>query len=208
MVHNPLGMSPLLLYTTTAAIIIIQTPTAFGWIPRTILTSSSGVRNLSDVGSRRRVLLSASNKVNNNSSKNIDDESDDARGDNKKGHDEGDSRLPLFAEGDRRLRASVLRLEAIFNDVEMDTDYFIDDSNKSNNNGKSLLDGERVVLGGWMDWDEGPCKGDSCGDESDVSLIFCNAYDVLYHVVIVWYWFVLLKIPFTHPVLSLHIFSR
>ena len=145
MVHNPLGMSPLLLYTTTAAIIIIQTPTAFGWIPRTILTSSSGVRNLSDVGSRRRVLLSASNKVNNNDSKNINDESDDAIGDNKKGHDEGE-RLPLFAEGDQQLRASVLRLEAIFNDVEMDTDYFIDDSNKDNNNGKSIITTLIVIL--------------------------------------------------------------
>ena len=67
----------------------------------------------------------------------------------------------------------MLRLEAIFNDSEIDSDFFTakDTTNKKDvllNNGE-----ERVVLGGWMDWEsEGglpECTGDSCGGDFDVS---------------------------------------
>lgn len=89
------------------------------------------------------------------SARNADDD------ENRKMDDDSDQRddlEPLFAEGD--LTDYVSRLEAI-----MDPDFFVDDTN-----GKSqrLLDGgERVVLGDWMDWEEGLCRGDSCGDEFD-----------------------------------------
>ena len=72
--------------------------------------------------------------------------------------------MPLFSlEVDHQ--ASILKLEAIFNDI--------DTKDKST----SLINSkDRVVLDSWMDWTAAddnsvPCKGDSCGDgdEFDVS---------------------------------------
>ena len=34
-----------------------------------------------------------------------------------------------------------------------------------------LQEGDRVILGDWMEWDEGPCFGDSCGEEEVRSMI-------------------------------------
>ena len=87
------------------------------------------------------------------------DKSDESSssGDTNNNKEEEDDRLPLFSsEVDHH--ASILKLEAIFNDI--------DTKDKS----ASLINSkDRVVLDSWMDW---PCKGDSCGDESDVSIFF------------------------------------
>ena len=86
--------------------------------------------------------------------------SDDTNNDKE----EDDDRLPLFSsEVDHQ--ASVLKLEAIFNDIDTDTK----DKSASLINSK-----DRVVLDSWMDWTDDnlvPCKGDSCGDV-DVSIFF------------------------------------
>ena len=128
--------------------------TAFGWIPR--LTTRYG--NFQSC-STRRILLSYANKSNDDNDKHVN-KSGNKSGDttNNNGYDdkEEEDRLPLFSsEVDHQ--ASVLKLEAIFNDI--------DTKDKS----ASLINSkDRVVLDSWMDW---PCKGDSCGDgdEFDVS---------------------------------------
>ena len=162
---------------TILAAILIQSPsTALGWIPRfsgSSSTCNSGIRKSGCCFSRdaaRRFILSAGKS---NDDNNIDDnrldKSSDSDGDNN-----NDDVLPLFSEKELKLRTSMLRLEAIFNDSEIDSDFFTakDTTNKQDvllNNGE-----ERVVLGGWMDWEsEGgilpECTGDSCGDDFDVS---------------------------------------
>ena len=105
-------------------------------------------------------MLSFANKANDNDMPDKSDELSSSSGDtsNNNGYDkEDDDRLPLFSsEVDHH--ASILKLEAIFNDI--------DTKDKS----ASLINSkDRVVLDSWMDW---PCKGDSCGDESDVSIFF------------------------------------
>eukprot|EP00571_Detonula_confervacea_P011239 CAMPEP_0172298716 /NCGR_PEP_ID=MMETSP1058-20130122/1242_1 /TAXON_ID=83371 /ORGANISM="Detonula confervacea, Strain CCMP 353" /LENGTH=179 /DNA_ID=CAMNT_0013008003 /DNA_START=52 /DNA_END=591 /DNA_ORIENTATION=+ len=141
---NPLRSSQPALF---AAIILLILPSAiFGWIPR-ILTSCSRTRG-SDVG--QRVSLSASNV--NDDNREIDDNSDQPDDIDREAEI-----LPLFAE----LNA-LSRLEAMF---DMDLDFYIDGTDEKS---QQLLEGgERVVLGDWMDWDEGLCTGESCGDEND-----------------------------------------
>ena len=166
---------------TILAAILIQSPsTALGWIPRFSGSSSTCNSNIRKSGccfsrDAKSVILSAGKS---NDDNNIDDnnnrldKSADSDGDNN-----NDDVLPLFSEKELKLRTSMLRLEAIFNDSEIDSDFFTakDTTNKQDvllNNGE-----ERVVLGGWMDWEsEGgilpECTGDSCGDDFDVSLSF------------------------------------
>lgn len=162
---------------TILAAILIQSPsTALGWIPRfsgSSSTCNSSIRKSGCCFSRdaaRSVILSAAGKSNDDN--NIDDnnrldKSADSDGDNN------NDVLPLFSKKELKLRTSMLRLEAIFNDSEIDSDFFTakDTTNKKDvllNNGE-----ERVVLGGWMDWEsEGglpECTGDSCGGDFDVS---------------------------------------
>jgi len=143
----------LLLYAL--ALILTLSSTAFGWIPR--LTTRYG--NFQSF-SRRRILLSFANKSNDNDMPNKSDEPLSSGDTNNNKGEDGD-RLPLFSsEVDHH--ASVLKLEAIFNDI--------DTKDKS----ASLINSkDRVVLDSWMDWTDDklvPCKGDSCGDE--VSIIF------------------------------------
>lgn len=116
-----------------------------------MLTSCSRARG-SDVG-RQTVLLSASNNVNDDNRKSDEsDQSDDS-------HREDDF-LPIFAEGQHFNALS--RLEAIY---DMDLDFYTDGTDEKSQ--QLLESGERVVLGDWMDWDEGLCSGDTCGDEYD-----------------------------------------
>ena len=149
--HYKLG-DILLLYAST--LILILSSTAFGWIPR--LQQRYGFYNSS---SSRRILLSFANKANDNDMPDKSDELSSSSGDtsNNNGYDkEDDDRLPLFSsEVDHH--ASILKLEAIFNDI--------DTKDKS----ASLINSkDRVVLDSWMDWTDDnnlvPCKGDSCGD--------------------------------------------
>ena len=142
----------LLLYAST--LILILSSAAFGWIPR--LQQRYGFHNSS---SSRRILLSFANKSNDND---MPDKSDEpsSSGDTSNNKGEDNDRLPLFSsEADHHL--SVLKLEAIFNDI--------DTKDKS----ASLINSkDRVVLDSWMDWTDDnlvPCKGDSCGDV-DVSV--------------------------------------
>ncbi|KAL7539097.1 hypothetical protein ACHAXR_010866 [Thalassiosira sp. AJA248-18] len=146
---------------SSAIIVLVQAPTTCGWIPRFL---ASGVRTSPSGSSsdarRHRVLLSASN-VNDDSI--VDDDSD--RLDD---HDRDSDSQPLFAEADHVLAEVdhvrfISRLEAIY-DIDVE-DFFIDDTDGRS---QRLLDeGERVVLADWMEWEEGPCYGDSCGDDGD-----------------------------------------
>jgi len=150
---NPLHLS--------AAILVVQAPTSFGWIPRLLTsTSCNGVRTNGRAG-RERVLLSASAKDDNND--NILDDDDDSDRENK------DSQ-PLFAEEGSALDV-ISRLEALY---ELDTaDIFKDEtdgaprSSSSLDSKRLLEEGDRVVLGDWMEWGEGPCYGDTCGGDDD-----------------------------------------
>jgi hypothetical protein len=142
----------------SAAILVVHAPASFGWIPRLLTsTSCNGVRTNGRAG-RERVLLSASANDDNND--NILDDDDSDR--------ENDSQ-PLFAEGIHEMNDFVSRLEALY---ELDTsDIFRDDTDAAPSNSldsKRLLEeGDRVVLGDWMEWDEGPCYGDTCGGDDD-----------------------------------------
>jgi len=156
-VHHYRQGDILLLYAL--ALILTLSSTAFGWIPR--LTTRYG--NFQSC-SRRRILLSFANKSNDNDMPDKSDEISSSSGDtNNNNKGEEDDRLPLFSsEVDHH--ASVLKLEAIFNDI--------DTKDKS----ASLINSkDRVVLDSWMDWtgDDSlvPCAGDSCGDV-DVSIFF------------------------------------
>ena len=154
----------LLLYALTL-ILILSSSSVFGWIPR-LTTRYSGFHN----SSTRRILLSlASNKSNDND---MPDKSDEpsSSGDTPSNNNEynKEDRLPLFSsEVDHQ--ASILKLEAIFNFNDIDTNT--KDKSTSLINSK-----DRVVLDSWMDWTAAddnsvPCEGDSCGDgdEFDVS---------------------------------------
>ena len=157
-----------------AVIILIQAPAILGWMdwPRS-LNSSRGFRPSGDgAGSRQRVSLSArdANDVDNNNNKIDEDDDKSDRPNSKrvpkgKGPKRGDEVKPLFAVNDHVHHIS--RLEAIF---DMDTDFVIDELPSDGEKSQRLLEeGERVVLGDWMEWEEIPCTGDSCGDDFDVS---------------------------------------
>lgn len=154
---------------SSTIIILAQAQASFGWIPRSSLTScnksirNNGVDASSSTGSRQRVVLSANN-INDDSI--LDDDDDSVN----KGHDDRKAE-PLFVDevDHRQLSDFVSRLEAIY---DIDTDLHTGDSkvgpiNSSVESQRLLKEGDRVVLGDWMDWDEGPCYGDSCGDEFD-----------------------------------------
>lgn len=146
MMANPLRPSPSVL--AAAIIVLIQAPAIFCWIPR--LSTCRGIRTTGRNAKRQRVLLSASNT--NDDNRILDDDSDDDS-------DQPGDHEPLFAEGDQ-LHDYISRLEAI-----MDSDFYIDDTD--DNSQRLLEGGERVVLGDWMEWEETPCFGDSCGDDFD-----------------------------------------
>ena len=76
--------------------------------------------------------------------------------------------LPLFTEGEQLHKSFVSRLEAIYDLDPVGSDF--NSAPQSSATSQRLLEeGERVVLGDWMDWEDGRCTGDSCGDEFDVS---------------------------------------
>lgn len=83
-----------------------------------------------------------------------DDEKDDSDHDRHE-----DDRLPLFADG--KLPDYISRLEALYG---MNTNSYVDHLE-----GKTpqpfWQEEERLVLEGWIDFVEGPCVDDSCGDE-------------------------------------------
>ena len=141
-------------------IFILLSSTVFGWIPR--LQQRYGFHNSS---SSRRILLSFANKSNDDNDEHVNNKSDNLSSSDDTRYDvEDDDRLPLFtSEVDHQ--ASVLKLEAIFN-------YNTQDKSTSLVNSK-----DRVVLDSWMDW---PCKGDSCGDELEVSIFFLDILFFLY----------------------------
>lgn len=142
--------------------LLIRTPAIIGWLPRVEFLTSSCLRRHSDVGGqsqRRGIFLSASN-ARHDHDRQIDGDSD-----------QPDGPGPFLAGGG--LSDYVSRLEAIITDSES---YREDSDVKSQ---RLLKGGERVVVGDWMGWEEGPCRGDSCGDEFEVShLLACYfAYD-------------------------------
>jgi len=80
--------------------------------------------------------------------------------------------LPLFAEGDQLDKSFVSRLEAMYDMDSTGSGFAISNNSVPQSSATSqrlLEDGERVVLGDWLDWEDGRCTGDSCGDEFDVS---------------------------------------
>ena len=160
---NPLHLS--------AAILVVQAPTSFGWIPRLLTsTSCNGVRTNGRAG-RERVLLSATAKDDNND--NTLDDGDDSDRENK------DSQ-PLFAEDEEsahhQLNDFVSRLETLY-DMDTSDIIFKDETDTAQRSSSSLdskrllEEGDRVVLGDWMEWGEGPCYGDTCGGDDDVSCL-------------------------------------
>mmetsp|Transcript_2446 Transcript_2446/g.3738 ORF Transcript_2446/g.3738 Transcript_2446/m.3738 type:complete len:185 (+) Transcript_2446:28-582(+) len=146
---NTLRKSPSIF--AAAIVVLIQAPAISGWIPRIQLLTSSRLRLRGGgdaAGSQReRVSLSARNENDENIRK-IDDEPE-----------QPDNHEPLFAEGE--LFGYISRLEAI-----MDSEFYVDNTDEKSQQ-RLLEGGDRVVLGDWMDWDEGLCVGDSCGDEFD-----------------------------------------
>lgn len=157
---NLLRLSPPAL--TVACILFVQAPVTFGWIPRILTACKCKSLRISgsDVAGRQgRLLLSASK--------------DDSNAENNGKFDGGESDdfdpevLPLFVEGGK-LNSYVSRLEAIY---DLGSDFYTDDSEdiitSSTKSQRLLEEGERVVLGDWMEWDDGKCVGDSCGDDSD-----------------------------------------
>jgi hypothetical protein len=146
--------NPSLLSRTFLLAVLLQAPGAFGWNPRSSI-SSRGVRFGigADALGRQRVSLSASGG-------NVDDDEilDEEPPRRKL---DGSEQEPLYAEGNEIHQYMISRLEAMF---DMDDDFYDADDDKS----RLLLEGgERVVLGDWMDWEEGPCYGEACGEDLD-----------------------------------------
>ena len=155
---HPLRSTPPVLIA--AIIILIRASVICAWIPRFSTARSRGDR-VGGNGVRQQVLLSASNTDDDN--KKIDEESD-----LPSEHDFEGEILPLFAGGNQ-FNAYISQLEAIY-DMDSDSDFYVD---KTDTRSQRLLeDRERVALGDWMEWEEGRCLGDSCGDEFDVSRAF------------------------------------
>lgn len=76
--------------------------------------------------------------------------------------------------------------------LESLTDEYYDQddvvSSSSSSPGQSLLYGEEnvVVLGDWMEWEEGgSCLGDYCGDDSEVSIVPWTVQFMTFDVIII-----------------------
>ncbi|KAL9180961.1 hypothetical protein ACHAXT_009766 [Thalassiosira profunda] len=156
---NPIRRpSPLL----AAAILAALAPAARGWMPFSRRLTSSRKFLTGANPTRQSVQVSATNN----------DAGDDAKRDD--GPDDTNSRAreeenpPLFAEGDF-ISNYLSRLEALY---DRGSDSFVEDhtTEEAGKARRLLQEGDRVILGDWMEWDEGPCSGDSCGEEEQCDI--------------------------------------
>lgn len=141
------------------AALLSQAPAALGWIPR--LLASRGVTCVCVGRGRQPTPLSA------RGSDDDDERTDDEPRRRRRPRDLGEGQEPLYAEGNEIHKYMISRLEAIY---EMDSDLGAAAvEGEASSSTRRLLDdgGERVVLGDWMEWEDGACFGDSCGDDLD-----------------------------------------
>ncbi|KAL7528222.1 hypothetical protein ACHAWF_002486 [Thalassiosira exigua] len=178
MANNPPRPSPaasLALLAATAASLGSIPAGVSGWIPR--FSTSRGGRaagagrlppgRRDECAPSRTSSLAASEA----SAEDADEDGSDGRRSDRRSR--RDERMePLFAEGSGVHGYMISRLEALYDldpaELRSDIASAAAADGGSEERRRLLLEGgDRVVLGDWMEWEEGTCVGDKCGDDPE-----------------------------------------